>query len=85
MDFKVALVFANDNKKDKPQEALAARLLGYIDADTGASTSVLANRTRMDKPTIDAMMKDLAGRGMVKSVPTGRKHKGVAVVIWKKV
>jgi hypothetical protein len=85
MDFKVALVFANDNKKDKPQEALAAKLMGYIDADTGASTSVLANRSRMDRPTIDAMMKDLEGRGMVKSSATGRKYKGVAVTIWKTV
>jgi hypothetical protein len=85
MDFKVALVFANDNKKDKPEEALAARLLGYIDADTGASTSVLANRSRMDKPTIEAMMKDLQARGMVKGESGVRKFRGKFITIWKAV
>ena len=84
MDFKVALVFANDNKKDKPQEALAARLLGYIDADTGVSTSVLANRSRMDKPTIETMMKDLEARGMVKGSAGVRKFQGKFITIWKK-
>jgi hypothetical protein len=83
MDFKVALVFANDNQKDKPQEALAARLMGYIDADTGASTNVLANRSRVDRLTIETMMLDLQARGMVKKVATGRKHKKVEVFVWK--
>jgi len=83
MDFKVALVFANDNQKDKPQEALAARLMGYIDADTGASTNVLANRSRVDRLTIETMMLDLQARGMVKKEATGRKHKKVEVFVWK--
>jgi hypothetical protein len=83
MDFKVALVFANDNKKDKPQEALAARLMGYIDADNGVTTSMLANRTRLDKPSIEAMMKDLEGRGLVKKVEKPKKHRGKIVHIWK--
>jgi hypothetical protein len=85
MDFKVALVFANDNKKDKPQEALAARLMGYIDADTGASTSVLSSRSKVDKPTIETMMLDLQQRGMVKKVATGRTYKKQKVYVWRAV
>jgi hypothetical protein len=39
----------------------------------------------MDKPTIEAMMKDLEGRGMVKGEQGVRKFKGKFITIWKAV
>jgi len=82
IDFKVQLVFANDNKKARPEDALAARLMNYIDTENGASTSVLASRSKIDKPTIEATMRHLEGRGEVVSRAGKRRRKGEIVVQW---
>jgi transcription initiation factor IIE alpha subunit len=82
IDFKVQLVFANDNAKNKPEDAMAARLLNLIDADTGASTSVLANRIKIDKASVEAIMQNLVERGDVICRDSGRKYKGQAVMMW---
>jgi hypothetical protein len=82
IDFKVQLVFANDNAKNKPEDAMAARLLNLIDVETGASTSVLANRIKIDKASVDAIMQNLVERGDVICRDSGRKYKGQAVMMW---
>jgi len=82
IDFKVQLVFANDNKKARPEDALAARLMNYIDTENGASTAVLASRSKIDKPTIETTMGHLEGRGEVVSRAGKRRRKGEIVVQW---
>ena len=84
IDFKVQLVFANDNAKNKPEDAMAARLLNLIDSESGASTSVLANRLRIDKASVDTIMRNLEERGDVYSKPGTRKWKGQPVLQWFK-
>ena len=81
IDFKTQLVFANDNAKAKPEDALAARLLNLIDAENGLTTSMLSNRLRVDVPTIDAMLKHLEALGQVE-LREGRKYRGKVVMKW---
>lgn len=82
IDFKVSLVFANDNAKTAPEAALKARLLNYIDKDNGASVSVLSNRAKIDTPTIEVMMTQLEAEGHARSETSKRKYKGQYVVKW---
>ncbi len=81
MDFKVQLVFANDNAKSKPEDALAARLLNLIDAENGLTTAMLANRLKADRAVVDTMLRHLEGLGQVKMVE-GRKYRGKVPLKW---
>jgi len=82
LDFKVQLVFANDNAKQRPEDAIAARLMNYIDADTGCSTAVLASRTKVDAPTIETILRQLSDAGEVECRPGKRKRAGKTVFQW---
>ena len=82
MDFKVSLVFANDNAKTAPEAALKARLMNFVDKDNGMSVSVMANKCRIDQPTVEAMMRQLEAEGHAKSETSKRKYKGEYVVKW---
>jgi hypothetical protein len=81
IDFKVQLVFANDNAKAKPEDALAARLLNLIDAENGLTTAMLANRLRVSKEIVDTTCKQLEASGEVK-LKDGRKYRGKSVLKW---
>lgn len=81
IDFKVQLVFANDNAKQKPEDALAARLLNQIDEENGLTTAMLANRLKVDKATVETTLRHLEGIGDVK-LKEGRKYRGKIPLKW---
>jgi len=82
IDAKIALVFANDNAKDRPEESIAARLLTFIDPDKGASISVLANRIRMKPAAILPILEKMRAEKMVDEVNTNRRYRGKSVTAW---
>ena len=84
IDFKVQLVFANDNAKAKPEDALAARLLNQIDAENGLTTAMLSNRLKVDKPTVETTLRHLEGIGQVRLME-GRKYRGKVPLKWFRV
>lgn len=81
IDFKVQLVFANDNAKEKPEDALTARLLNLVDVDNGLTTSMLANKLKVPAGTIEAHCKQLEGAGHLQ-LKEGRKYRGKVVLKW---
>jgi hypothetical protein len=81
LDFKVQLVFANDNKGDRPEDAIAARFLNYIDAENGLTTAMLANKLRIDAASVDTIGKQLAESGKVE-LREGRKYRGKETLKW---
>jgi hypothetical protein len=85
LDSKIALVFANDNSKDRPEESIAARLVNYIDPEKGTSTKVLANRMKIKPDDLDQILTKMERAGMVKSGLSERKYKGQPVTIWRTV
>jgi len=82
LDAKIALVFANDNKKERPEEALAARLINYIDAEKGVTISVLANRMKIKPEALLPVLSKMQDRGMVAERMSGRRYKGADVTVW---
>jgi len=82
IDAKIALVFANDNAKDRPEESIAARLMSFIDPEKGCTIAVLANRIRMKPAAILPILEKMRSRGMVDEVSKGRKHRGKPVTAW---
>lgn len=81
IDFKVQLVFANDNAKHKPEDALAARVLNQIDTDNGMTVAMLANRLTATKEAIEATCRTLEGAGQIE-LKEGRKYRGKVVLKW---
>lgn len=84
IDFKTSLVFANDNAKAKPEDALAARLLNLIDAENGLTTAMLSNRLKVDKAVTETTLRHLEGIGQVK-LKEGRKYRGKVPLKWYRV
>lgn len=85
LDAKIALVFANDNARHRPEDAAAARIMSFIDPEKGASTAVLANRGKMAQDAVEALLRKMAAAGMVRSEIGKRKYKGKPVTVWKVV
>jgi hypothetical protein len=83
IDAKVALVFANDNARDRPEESIAARLLSFIDPEKGATLSVLANRIRQKPEAVAAILAKMQASKMVYEAHTGRKYRGKEVTVWR--
>lgn len=81
IDFKVQLVFANDNAKAKPEDALAARLLNLIDVKNGLTTAMLSNKLKVPEPEVETVCRHLEGFGQVKRAE-GRKYRGKSVLKW---
>lgn len=81
IDFKVQLVFANDNAKSKPEDALAARLINLIDTENGLTTSMLANKLKVQKSIVEERCKHLEAAGSIK-LSEGRKYRGKVVMKW---
>lgn len=82
LDAKIKLVFANDNSKDRPEEAIAARVINYIDPDKGASTSVLANRMKIKQPQLEAILAKMEAAGMIRKERGKKAWKGKVADIW---
>jgi hypothetical protein len=81
IDFKVQLVFANDNAKAKPEDALTARLMNFIDTDNGLTSAMLANKLRVSEADVEAKCKELEAAGEVE-LKHGRKYRGKVVLKW---
>jgi hypothetical protein len=82
LDAKVALVFANDNAKERPEEALAARILGRLDPEKGMTANVLANRLKASSVKIDEILGKLETAGDVRRIILNRTHRGSKIVHW---
>jgi hypothetical protein len=82
LDAKIKLVFANDNSKDRPEEAIAARVINYIDPDKGASTSVLANRMKIKPPQLETILAKMEAAGMIRKERGKKAWKGKVADIW---
>ncbi len=81
IDYKTSLVFANDNASEKPEDALAARLLGFIDQDNGLTPAMLANKMRLSKEAIKNLCAQLEAAKQIEAKP-GRKYRGKVVIRW---
>jgi hypothetical protein len=82
LDAKIKLVFANDNSKDRPEEAIAARVINYIDPEKGASTSVLANRMKIKPPQLEPILAKMEAAGMIRKERGKKAWKGKVADIW---
>ena len=81
IDFKVALVFANDNAKAKPEDAIAARLLNFVDGDNGLTSAMLANKLKISVADVEAACNRLKDAGEVE-LKFSRKYRGKDVFKW---
>lgn len=81
IDFKVALVFANDNAKAKPEDAIAARLLNFVDGDNGLTSAMLANKLKISVADVEASCNRLKDAGEVE-LKFSRKYRGKDVFKW---
>jgi hypothetical protein len=81
-DAKVALVFANDNIKEKPEQAYAARIISKLDPEKGITAATLANRLKVPVPNIDAILHKMEEDGIVRKQVGPRVYKGKKVVQW---
>jgi hypothetical protein len=82
LDAKIKLVFANDNSKERPEEAIAARVINYIDPDKGASTKVLANRMRMKPEALEPILNKMVSAGMIRREAGKKAWKGKIPDVW---
>lgn len=82
LDAKIALVFANDNTRHRPEESLAARLASFLDAEKGTSTAVLANRVKMAPDDVSPVLAKMQASGMVRGEVAKRKYRGHPVTVW---
>jgi len=81
IDFKVQLVFANDNAKEKPEDAIVARLLNFIDKDNGLTSSMLSDKLRVPVSVVETLCRQLETAGDVR-LKSGRKYRGKVVEKW---
>ncbi|CAB4157662.1 Protein of unknown function DUF3987) [uncultured Caudovirales phage] len=82
LDAKIKLVFANDNGKDRPEEAIAARVINYIDPEKGASTRVLANRMKVKTEVLEPILAKMEAHAMIRRQDGQRKRAGKIPDIW---
>lgn len=82
VDAKIALVFANDNERVRPEDALAARIMARLDAETGKSVSVLANSLKVSKAQIEEILAKLEASGAVAQKIGKRTYRGQKIVSW---
>ena len=85
VDGKIQMVFANDNARSAPEQALAARVLSILDTEKGMSVSVLSNRLKVGPETISPVLDEMAARGMVRSMKSKRKSKGQYIQQWVQI
>lgn len=83
LDAKIKLVFANDNGRDRPEEAVAARVVNYIDPDKGASVKVLANRMKMKSEALIPILAKMAALGMIREEAITKPRRGQSPTVWK--
>jgi hypothetical protein len=82
LDTKIKLVFANDNATARPEDAMAARILNYIDPDKGTTTGVLANRMRLPQAKVEAVLLKMVNQGQIERADTNKLYDGKKVSRW---
>ena len=61
---KIKLVFANDNAKARPEDAMAARILNFMDPDNGTTSAVLADRMHISGAKADELLTKMERQGL---------------------
>lgn len=82
MAAKVRLVFANDHATSRPEDAIAARIMARLDPEKGISASVLANRMKVNRPTIDKVLAKMEAENLAAQKIGKRLYRGQKVVNW---
>ena len=82
LDTKIKLVFANDNATARPDDAMAARILNYIDPDKGSTAAVLANRMKLTVAKVEAVLIKMETQGQVKRGEATRLYAGKRNTRW---
>ena len=82
LDAKIKLVFANDNATARPEDAMAARILNYIDPDKGSTAAVLANRMKLTVAKVEAVLIKMETQGQVKRGEATRLYSGKRNTRW---
>lgn len=82
LDAKIALVFANDNASERPDESVAARVMNYLDPEKGCSIRVLSNRMKMKPDKLEPILQRMQAAGMVNSHMSKKAYKGAVSVVW---
>lgn len=82
LDAKIKLVFANDNATARPEDAMAARILNYIDPDKGSTSAVLANRMKMTLAKVEEVLIKMEQQGQVKRSEILRLYRGKKIYSW---
>lgn len=82
VDGKIALVFANDNEKNRPEDAIGAKIMAKLDHNKGITLSVLSNGLRSSKDILKPILTKMQDRGMVKEEIGTRKYRGELVTVW---
>jgi hypothetical protein len=78
---KMRLVTANDGAKDRPLQALEARIANIISSDEGETKSVIRNRVRGYKPDeIDQAITAMDDAGVIEKIDTGAVYRGKPVI-----
>jgi hypothetical protein len=67
---KTRLAYANENEKNAPGDALAAKIMNMIDQDHGETIAVMHNRTKRPKKEIQDVLDQMASRGMIRFIET---------------
>lgn len=82
VDAKIKLVFANDNAKARPEDAMAARILNAINPDSGSTLAVLSNRMKVKPEVLETILIKMERTGQVRQSSTGRTYRGKQINLW---
>lgn len=82
LDAKIKLVFANDNARARPEDAMAARALNFMDPDKGTTTAVLANRMKVSVAEMEALLAKMERQGQVCKLVSNRTYRGLQICKW---
>lgn len=85
VDGKIQMVFANDNAKSAPEQALAARILSVLDTENGMSLSVLSNRLKVGEDVLSPVLGEMGNRGLVRSMKSKRRRNGKHIQQWVQI
>lgn len=83
LDAKIKLVFANDNAKARPEDAMAARILNFMDPDNGTTSAVLADRMHISGAKADELLTKMERQGLVCKLVSKRTYKGLQICKWR--
>lgn len=83
MEYKIRVVFANDNSKHDPEKALAARIETRLDSENWMTLSVLKNKLRVDEAALLTILDRMVDAGIVAQKTGKRTYNGRKVVSYR--